>query len=180
MNYFEKGAYVVSLIDFFSDIDNNPKDLPFQKLREEVQKNNGRVLQFFKVYRKLKDSHSPDTLNLSTQDWNIVMITWYDDEIKAKKISAEGLDYYKNTERPVSRWYSVPFDCISSTFLFLLKIGLDIKGIFDDFRGVRPLKQAEAPHVNMKEDLNKPGYIYVVNLITFRDKIHFKTCMVNA
>ena len=170
MNYFNKGTYVVSLIEFSSKIDHNLKDLPFQKLREEVEINNGRVLQFLKVHRISKDSHSPDTLNLTTQNWNIVMIAWYDNEIKAKKVSVGGLNYYKNTERPVSRWYSVPFDCKSNTILFLLNVGLDIKGVFDDFIGVRPLKQAKTPHVTLKEDLSKPGYIYVVNLMSFRDR----------
>ena len=173
MNYFNKGAYVVSLIDFSSNIGNNLKDLPFQKLREDVEKGNGKVLHFFKVHRKSKDSHSPNTLNLSTQDWDIVMIMWYDDEIKAKKVSGEGLDYYRNTERPLSRWYSVPFDCKSNTFTLLLNIGLDIKGIFDSFRVVRPLEQAETPRITLKEDLNKPGYIYVVNYMTFRDRDTF-------
>ena len=176
MNYFHDGAYVVSLIDFSYKIDFNPGDHTFGKLKEEVKQSSGKVLQIFKVRVKTKDSHSSDTFNLTTQDWDIVMLTWYEDEKKAKTISKEGLDYYKNTERPISRWYSVPFDCKSNTFLVLLNIGLDIKGFFDNLRGVRPFEQTDTPHfVSLKDnDFKKTECLYVLNLMTLRDKYTFE------
>ena len=170
-NYFNKGAYVVSLIDFSSKVDYDLHDSPFRDLRQQVEESAGTIVRFLRIHLKTKDSHSPDTFNLTAQDWDIVMLTWYEDEKKAKTISEEGLEYYKNTEKPVSRWYSVPFDCKSNTFLVLLNIGLDIKGFIDKLRGVGPFEQSMIPNFSLKaDDLRKNDDIYVLDLIRFKDK----------